>query len=97
MFLDSWMTINKCLFASLLFILSSAVYAEDDASSAAAARAPYQVPELRLYGHLPAIDITALSESGRQLAMVVSVDDRRLLVVGDAGKQLTLKIGLGDI
>ena len=97
MFLDSWMTINKCLFASLLFILSSAVYAADDVSSAAAARAPYQVPELRLYGHLPAIDITALSESGRQLAMVVSVDDRRLLVVGDAGKQLTLKIGLGDI
>ena len=96
----SGMMKNHFIAVCLLFsfaLVANADEAEPVAVSTTLPLESYQAPALTLYGHLPSIGLVALSESGRQIAMVASVGDQRVLVVGDAGEKISLKIGLGDI
>jgi len=88
------MGVTSLLLTVALFAGASA-FAE--VAPATAPSEPYHAPALTLYGHLPSIDMVALSESGRQQAMLATVDDRRILLVGDVGKKIEIKLGLGDI
>ncbi|WP_269619597.1 alpha/beta hydrolase family protein [Zhongshania sp. BJYM1] len=87
---------NTFIFAlSLVFLLSQPLFADEAAPSTVVDS--LQPPALSLYGHLPSLDMVALSSSGRQQAMLATIQDRRLLVVGDVGKEIAIKVDMGDI
>jgi dipeptidyl aminopeptidase/acylaminoacyl peptidase len=48
------------------------------------------------YGELPTVEYAALSESGKQTAVVASVDGVRVLIVFDDAKGETMRVGVGD-
>ena len=58
--------------------------------------APGTPPPLAAYSTMPNLEFPALSRSGQRLAMVIGVEDQRLLVVQQVYGKVLLTIKLGD-
>lgn len=53
-------------------------------------------PALAVYGNLPAFDDVSMSPSGQRLALITTLEDKRILVVFDKNRKPVLKLGVGD-
>lgn len=71
-------------------------FAETAALAQGSQAAPAGPVPLALYGELPTVEFSALSETGEQTAVVATVDGVRTLIVLDDARGEIMRIGVGD-